>query len=216
MQVIACILAAAVMQVNTCNWGNVIITIQSPMAISDEQILQAALSVISERGYTAATTKLIAAQAGINEVTLFRRFGNKQTLMRRMIQNEADRLGRTELQYTGDLEADLTQIVTLYQKIIQKRGHVMLMMMSEVPKQPELLEVLQTPREHAGEAANIIARYQQEGKLIDEPIMTAFGSLIGPLFLSGVMGSLEPALALMSLEPEEVVKYYLHGRRVKS
>ena len=47
--------------------------------ISDKQILDAALDVMAERGYTGATTRQMAAAAGINEVTLFRRFGSKKT-----------------------------------------------------------------------------------------------------------------------------------------
>lgn len=42
-----------------------------------QRIVDAALSLIAERGYTATTTRAIAERAGVNEVTLFRRFGSK-------------------------------------------------------------------------------------------------------------------------------------------
>lgn len=43
-------------------------------------ILKAALSLFAEEGYTAVSTKQIAKQAQVNEVTLFRHFGSKEKL----------------------------------------------------------------------------------------------------------------------------------------
>ncbi len=48
---------------------------------SREKILQAALSLFTNQGITATTTKQIAEQAGVNEVTLFRQFGSKHGLL---------------------------------------------------------------------------------------------------------------------------------------
>ncbi|MEN3039537.1 MAG: helix-turn-helix domain-containing protein, partial [Candidatus Kryptonium sp.] len=45
-----------------------------------DQILSSALKLFSERGFLGATTKEIARQAGISEVTLFRHFSNKEKL----------------------------------------------------------------------------------------------------------------------------------------
>jgi len=52
-----------------------------------KRILQAALTVFSRYGYKGASTRAIAKEAGVNEVTLFRRFGNKQSLFAEMIEN---------------------------------------------------------------------------------------------------------------------------------
>jgi AcrR family transcriptional regulator len=48
---------------------------------SGEQILGAAAELLAERGYKATTTRAIAERAGVNEVTLFRRFGSKQGIL---------------------------------------------------------------------------------------------------------------------------------------
>ncbi len=45
-----------------------------------EKILEATLSLISEKGYLGATTRDIAMRAGISEITLFRHFGSKENL----------------------------------------------------------------------------------------------------------------------------------------
>ncbi|MFJ7732488.1 TetR/AcrR family transcriptional regulator [Lysinibacillus sp. NPDC097231] len=51
-----------------------------------ERIIEAALHLVSEKGYTAATTKAIAELAGVNEVTIFRHFGNKRGILKAIIE----------------------------------------------------------------------------------------------------------------------------------
>lgn len=48
---------------------------------SRKRIVRSALALFSLQGITATTTKQIAEQAGVNEVTLFRQFGSKQGLL---------------------------------------------------------------------------------------------------------------------------------------
>lgn len=46
-----------------------------------ERLLQAAVRVFEESGSRGATTRRIAAEAGVNEITLFRHFGSKSALL---------------------------------------------------------------------------------------------------------------------------------------
>jgi len=46
-----------------------------------ERLLQAAVRVFEESGSRGATTRRIAAEAGVNEITLFRHFGSKAALL---------------------------------------------------------------------------------------------------------------------------------------
>lgn len=48
---------------------------------TDEKIIKAAFEILQEEGFTKATTKKIAAKAGVNEVTIFRNFKNKNNLV---------------------------------------------------------------------------------------------------------------------------------------
>lgn len=50
-----------------------------------DRILAAAATLIAERGYVATTTRAIATAAGVNEVTLFRRFGSKAGVVRALV-----------------------------------------------------------------------------------------------------------------------------------
>lgn len=62
---------------------------------TETRILDAARRLFAERGYVATTTRAIAREAGVNEVTLFRRFSNKagllQALGARIAAAQADR-----------------------------------------------------------------------------------------------------------------------------
>lgn len=48
---------------------------------TDEKIIRATFGILQREGITKATTKKIAAEAGVNEVTIFRKFQNKNNLI---------------------------------------------------------------------------------------------------------------------------------------
>lgn len=188
-----------------------------PKVISDNQILEAALDVITQEGYAGATTRQIAAVAGINEVTLFRRFGNKQNLLNAVVEQEAEKFATAGIDYTGNIEADLEKIVHFYGNLVQERGNVIVMLINEIPRQPELIELMQSPFAIITKVTDLIARYQQEGKLVTEPPLQALLALVGPLFLSQALYALNSDLA--GGNPLHVVAHvrrYLQGRRVES
>ena len=54
------------------------------------RLLGAAARVYAAHGYLGATTRAIAAEAGVNEVTLFRLFGDKETLLDEAIATTAE------------------------------------------------------------------------------------------------------------------------------
>ena len=48
---------------------------------TDKKIINATFQILQEEGFAKATTKKIAALAGVNEVTIFRKFKNKTNLV---------------------------------------------------------------------------------------------------------------------------------------
>jgi AcrR family transcriptional regulator len=63
---------------------------------SRDRLLEVAARVYAEAGYHGTTTRRIADEAGLNEVTLFRQFGSKDALLREAIE-QADRHSRASL-----------------------------------------------------------------------------------------------------------------------
>ena len=60
--------------------GNITM-IMNEFSSTDEKIIMATFSILQREGFTKATTKKIAAEAGVNEVTVFRNFKNKNNLV---------------------------------------------------------------------------------------------------------------------------------------
>ena len=52
-----------------------------------DRILESAKRVYAQHGFRGATTRLIATEAGVNEVTLFRTFGSKAALFEALMQH---------------------------------------------------------------------------------------------------------------------------------
>jgi AcrR family transcriptional regulator len=55
------------------------------MKDTDDRILAAARRIFTRDGYVGATTRSIAKEARVNEVTLFRKFGTKENIMRAVV-----------------------------------------------------------------------------------------------------------------------------------
>lgn len=58
------------------------------MTVSDQDIIEVALNLFAEKGYTSVSTREIATAAGITEMTLFRRFESKKNLFLRSVFHE--------------------------------------------------------------------------------------------------------------------------------
>jgi AcrR family transcriptional regulator len=89
-----------------------------------DKLLQAAMKVFARDGLHRATTRVIAEEAGVNEVTLFRHFTNKEGLLSAVMQSvveahATENLG-DEKEWTGDLRRNLRRFAEgLYQKLEQ-------------------------------------------------------------------------------------------------
>lgn len=62
------------------DWGGITITM-TEFNSTDKKIIKATFDILQKEGVTKTTTKKIAAEAGVNEVTIFRKFQNKKNLV---------------------------------------------------------------------------------------------------------------------------------------
>ena len=65
------------------------IKMSTPRKSTKARLIEAALDLFAERGVTETTTKAVAERAQVNEVTLFRNFGNKYRLLLAVIEDSA-------------------------------------------------------------------------------------------------------------------------------
>jgi AcrR family transcriptional regulator len=104
-----------------------------------QRILVAAAQVFAEQGYTGATTRRIAARAGVNEVTIFRQFGSKQNLLAEAVALAASLPGMEYGLADGrstDLHGELLRMARRYlERMIEQRG-LLLMTISAAARLP--------------------------------------------------------------------------------
>lgn len=129
---------------------------------TEAQILTAAAELIAERGYTGTTTSAIADRAGVNEVTVFRRFESKAGILRALAVAAA--AGRTafppeEAVVPGDLRATLGNLAALEIRDAVASGGLVLRLTLEARSVPEVQE---TMSEIASSNLERLAEYLRE------------------------------------------------------
>ena len=187
-----------------------------PKIIRDEDVFKAVIRVVVERGYAGATTKEMADAAHVSEMTLFRKYENKTQLVKLAILSIADRMSfNAEKLYSGDIYADLLNIVERYQNSVVYYIKFLAVLAPEVQRSPELAGAMDKPKEIMHEISLILARYQAEGKLCTENPFHAVAVLLGPLVYTAMLkGSLFDS-DLPEIDLPQYVENFLKGRRVE-
>ncbi|ANE46080.1 transcriptional regulator [Paenibacillus swuensis] len=113
----------------------------SVAATTHDKLLLAAIDLMSEKGYNGVTTKEIAAMAGVSEMTLFRKFGNKQKLLEEALERfyyagAMRRIFSEEMVW--DLKTDLLLVSRTYQEIMKRNRKLIQIMNKESHQLPEL------------------------------------------------------------------------------
>ena len=131
-------------------------------------VLAATLDLLSQRGYEAMTTKDIAAQAGVNEVTLFRRWGTKAAIVAEALQNYS--ATETPTPDTGSLRTDMLESLRgIIARIQTPLGRVIDPIVVGHNPQPELEEVRRAYwRDSFSRAEAIVQRAKDRGELPNE------------------------------------------------
>jgi len=177
---------------------------QAPLSDFDEtqeRIIQAATRVISQVGYTNATTRAIAAEAGVNEVTLFRRFGNKSNLLMAVAYRNSARPGLEEAlkgQLSGDYRQDLLNLGTGFLMMMKQHRRAILMSLCEAQRSPEVREVIaQSPLQQRRLLGEYLRRQMQRGVVRELPdpelLAQAFFGMFFEYSLSQMLISEDPA-----------------------
>jgi AcrR family transcriptional regulator len=186
-----------------------------PKILDNGMVYHATMKVIIEKGYARATTKLIAKVAGISEVTVFRKFGNKAQLVKQAIDSIAAQIDfGSAVRYTGDVKADLLRVVRRYQGSAEKNGQFFYTILLEIPRYPELRELLDTPLTMFHSFGQLLARYQAEGSLKQEHPLHAVVSLIGPLAIANMLRYNKADAPFPPLDLPNHVSQFLNGRFV--
>ncbi|MDI6901639.1 MAG: TetR/AcrR family transcriptional regulator [Anaerosomatales bacterium] len=165
---------------------------------TEERILDAATELFSERGYAATTTRAIADAAGVNEVTLFRRFESKAGVLRALGARLAERQAGRAAQAAPDSESVRETLLRLARMEIEgaiEGGGLAIRLAFEARSVPEVGELLGEgiPSNLEG-LAEYLAEHQRTGELradVDPRVMAEafFGLTSSYVMYRMVMGA---------------------------
>lgn len=190
---------------------------------SRDRILDAAARVYAEQGFRGATTRRIADEAGVNEITVFRHFGSKDALIQEALRVRAANPSRAELpEEPRDPEAELTAWAAA--EIADMRGCRALIRrtMSEMGERPEIIECTSAgPLEAKETLCAYVATLRRRGFVaaVGNPAQqrewdaAAVGMLMGALFSDAMWRDVMPEMFLTSAEraPAMYVRIFLRA-----
>ena len=176
------------------------------------KILNAAMTLIMNKGYSATTTKDIAKKAGVNECTVFRKFkGKKEIIVAALMLPEWNpKLKEDDFAYTGDLTEDLYSFSNVYlEKVTPKMVKISLGLRS-----PDLYDITKDIiREIPDTFKRVLVKYFTEMRKREkintddiESLAIAFLSLnFGFVFFKASFGD-----ELTKLQTQEYIKSCVH------
>ncbi len=183
-----------------------------PKIVKDEEIYHAVMQVVSERGYASATTKQMADAANVSEVTIFRKYGSKQEMVKQAISSIINHTDlATSASYTGDIHADLLRIIQAYLDSAVKHGEFISALFLEMTHHPELVETIDEPMNIFLKIGELITRYQKEGQLKKGHPMHVVAILLGPMMYTTMMRKAIPIVHLPQLDLKTYVNNFLNG-----
>ena len=181
----------------------------APIMISRERILEAAARVYAKHGFRGATTRLIAIEAGVNEVTLFRTFGSKSALLEAVLTHNDTQFEISKLPATPvDPTVELTGWVGRNLDTLRSMRPLLVHTASEVEERPEAAKFACEGRHYAhDELRSYVTRLQTIGLAeADADTGTAVAMLV-----SSVMGDVMGRPMVPDVYPpvEEAAKRYV-------
>ncbi len=175
-----------------------------------ESLLKAALKLFAEHGSRGATTRRIAQEAGVNEVTLFRHFPNKQALLHAALHQFASETPYARLPETpNDVAAELDVWARDHHKHLHKLRALIRTSMGEFEENPEhCKQAFCVSISIATELTDYLAMAQRLGKASPNMVPSAATAmLMGTLFADAMGRDLMPERYPYSMR--DAITHYL-------
>jgi AcrR family transcriptional regulator len=163
---------------------------ENPPETTRQRIIAAAMQLFGQTGYSQASTRAIAEAAGVNEVTLFRHFGNKKNLLMACIEahNAAGFSATFETQLTGDYAQDILCMAQLQIEDTVANLDILRLLLCESRNVPELREaMLAGSRGNLGRLSRYFQRQIEAGVIRPDIHSEVLASAFDSLFSSNVL-----------------------------
>ena len=162
-----------------------------------DRILQAAVRVYGELGFRGATTRRIAVEAGVNEVTLFRLFGSKAALIEAALKGQPSDAQRPTLPARPvDPEREISEWAMIVVEHMHENRSVIRTMMGELEEHPDLADsACEGPRCAFEGLYTYTAQLRDRGVTVsDSELRGAVAMLIGAMFADAMGREMMPRL----------------------
>jgi AcrR family transcriptional regulator len=186
------------------------------MSVRD-QLIAAAARLYAEAGYRGATTRRIAGEAGVNEITLFRHFGSKDALIREAI-SRADTLLAPDValpEYPRDPFREVRDWARAHLADLSGRRSLIRTRMGEVEGHPGIFSAENSPPAAAAKALSRYLRRLRESGVAKAPFdeVAASTMLMGVLFADAMGRDIMPDLYRNDPDQalDQYVKLFLRG-----
>ncbi|HUF65902.1 MAG TPA: TetR/AcrR family transcriptional regulator [Gemmatimonadaceae bacterium] len=129
-----------------------------------QRIVEAALEAYGQKGFRGATTRRIAALAGVNEVTIFRHFGSKHALLTEALSHQAPVPVTALPSVPASPLAELSQWTEAHLRSLATRGQVLRASLGDLEERPELVNgAIAFQREALTELSEYLERLRARG-----------------------------------------------------
>jgi AcrR family transcriptional regulator len=186
------------------------------MSVRD-QLIEAAARLYAEAGYRGATTRRIAGEAGVNEITLFRHFGSKDALIREAI-SRADTLLAPDValpESPRDPFREVRDWARAHLADLRGRRSLIRTRMGEVEAHPGIFSAENSPPAAAAKALSRYLRRLRESGAAKAPFdeVAASTMLMGVLFADAMGRDIMPDLYRNDPDQalDQYVKLFLRG-----
>ena len=152
------------------------------------RILEAAARVYAETGFRGTTTRRVANEAGVNEITLFRHFGTKEALIKAALREVHCETGGVALAEPGNPEQELyAWAMDTFTQWHEER-HMLCRVMGDLVEHPEIApEICERPKDEHGKVSRYLERMRELGLATGDFVAdAAAGLLMGAIFTHAV------------------------------
>lgn len=178
-------------------------------------LLDATAQLFAKLGWRGTTTRRIAELAGVNEVTLFRKFGSKESLLVEAVRCQAADAMQDQLPVRPtDLRAELVAWAARHHGQLHERSSMIRTCLAEFEEHPELAPVA---TEGAERTMGDMLRYFGEARRLgligpEGSLEAATVMLMNALFMDAITRDVLPGCGLVSTD-EAVAAFVDHTLR---
>jgi AcrR family transcriptional regulator len=185
------------------------------------RILAAAGRVYAQYGFRGATTRLIATEAGVNEVTIFRIFGSKAAMLQEMMQSQVAATATPMLSTdVSDPAGELTRWCATMLEYLRGHAHLIRTTIAEAQERPDAACAACEGPNSAGESLVVYVEHLRKAGVADSDadVGTAVSMFMSAMFGDALYRDIMPDAFPQPAEaaPAKYVQTFLRAVGVRA